>query len=113
MDESGDSNRTMFSDSENASKLPFYAFQKPVTEIISEKKGFFEKTNCVEEIIILGHSLNSIDVPYFEEIKKQVKDTITWKVSFYKEEEKELHLDTLQGIGIEKGNIELISMDQI
>lgn len=32
-DDNGDSNRTMFSDAEGAAKNPFYALQKPVSEV--------------------------------------------------------------------------------
>jgi len=109
MDENGDSNGTMFTDSENVSKYPFYAFKKPVTEIISENKKFFENINSIEEVIILGHSFNTIDIPYFEEIVKKTKITTRWKVSYYKEEDKELHLGTLQEIEI--CNIELFNMN--
>lgn len=105
IDENGDSNRTMFTDSENAAKYPFYAFQKPVNEIISENKSFFESLKNIEEIVIWGHSLNQIDIPYFKEIIKQTKDSITWKVSFHKDEEEEVHKKTLQKLGIKINKI--------
>ena len=110
LDENGDSNRTMFTDSENTAEYPFYAFQKPVDNIINENKSFFESINSVIEITILGHSLNLVDVPYFEEIVKQTKNIPKWKVSFLKEEEKENHLKTLQKIGVMKDKIEFINM---
>lgn len=113
IDENGDINRTMFTDSENVSKYPFYAFQKPVTEIIAENKIFFDNLKIIEEIIILGHSLNTIDIPYFEEIKRQTKDSIKWNVSIYKDEEKKQHLDALKGIGIEERNINLFRMEKL
>ncbi len=100
----------MFTDSENAAKHSFYAFQKPVGDIITENKSFFESIRNINEIIILGHSLNPVDIPYFEEIKKQTINTPKWNVSFYKEEEKETHLKTLQEIGVAKGGIEFFNM---
>lgn len=110
LDENGDSNRTMFTDSENAAKHSFYAFQKPVGDIITKNKTFFESIRSINEIIILGHSLNPVDIPYFEEIKRQTKNTPKWKVSFCKEEEKETHLKTLREIGVAKGSIEFFKM---
>lgn len=110
-DENEYSKRTMFTDSENVSKYPFYAFKKPVKEIISEYESFFESLKSIEEIIILGHSLGSIDIPYFQEIVKQTKNKIKWRVSYYKEKEKDSHLLTLRGIGIEETNIELFRID--
>lgn len=111
LNENGDSNRTIFTDSENASKFPFYAFQKPVNEIISENNNYFENIRTIEKIIILGHSLNSIDISYFKEIIKQTKNTTIWKVSFHEDKEKEMHLKTLQRIGIENNRIELFRMN--
>ncbi len=112
IDENGDSTRTIISDSENVSKSPFYAFQKPVKEIISENLNFFESLKGIEEIIILGHSLNSIDIPYFQEIVNQTNNNIEWKVSFYEENEKKTHLSKLQEIGIKESNIELFNMNK-
>jgi len=110
IDTNGDSDQTMFTSSENMSKYPFYAFKKPVTEIITENKLFFENIKSIEEVIVFGHSLNPVDIPYFEEIVKQTKNSVSWKVSFYEEKEKESHIITLQEIGIEKSNIELFKM---
>lgn len=111
IDKNGDSNRTIFTNSENASKYPFYAFQKPVNEIISDNKLFFESIRNIDEVEIWGHSLNQIDIPYFEEIIKQTKDSINWKVSFYKEEESETHLQTLQKLEINRNRIELFRIN--
>lgn len=111
INENGDSNRTMFTDSENTAKYPFYAFQKPVNEIISDNKNFFESLRNIEQVVIWGHSLNKIDIPYFEEIIRQTNDSINWKVGFYYEREKETHLKTLQAIGIERYRIELFKMN--
>jgi hypothetical protein len=110
IDENGDSNRTMFTDSENAAKYPFYSFQKPVNEIISENKSFFESIRNIDEIEIYGHSLNQIDIPYFEEIIKQTNDSTNWKVSFHKEKERKTHLQTLLKLGINRNRIELFKM---
>lgn len=110
LDVNGESNRTMFTDSENTAKYPFYAFQKPVDNIINENKGFFESIRSVIEITIFGHSLNLVDVPYFEEIVKQTKNIPKWKVSFLKEEEKVTHLKTLLKIGVMKEKIEFFNM---
>ena len=41
---------------------------KHCDEIIKEHKAFFEKTKAVDTIIVIGHSLASVDWDYFEEI---------------------------------------------
>lgn len=109
IDKNGDSNRTPFSDSEFASKHPFYAFYKPVGNIIAENKHLFERLSTVKKIIVLGHSLDDIDLPYFEEILKQTNNA-TWKVSYHKKREEEHHFNTLQNIGVSKGDIMMFEM---
>lgn len=111
LDENGDSNRTMFTDSEAASKSSFYALKKPVSDIIRENKSFFENLSNISDIIILGHSLNSVDIPYFVEIKKYAEKMPKWNVSFHEESEKETHLKALQEIGVIKSCIKFFKME--
>jgi len=109
-DENGESNRTRFSDSEDNAKYPFYALQKPVKDTIDEYDSFFKGLNEIDEIIILGHSLNSIDLPYFRAIRKNVVKEVKWNVSFYNDEEKTKHLKTLLKIGIDTNKVEFFKM---
>lgn len=112
IDKNNNSKRTQFSDSENSAKYPFYKFQKPVNDIIKNNNNYFKRLGKIKEIIILGHSLNSIDIPYLKKIKKYTPNTI-WKVSYYNEDEKQMHLKALQGIGMNKSDIIFFKMDQI
>jgi Bacteriophage abortive infection AbiH len=68
LDEEGNSNRTIFSDAEGASRYPLYAFRKPVKEVLCKNKHIFESQKDVGQIIIIGHSLNDIDIPYFKKL---------------------------------------------
>lgn len=113
LDKNGDSNRTMFTDSENAAKYPFYAFEKPVLDTITKNKRFFEEIRNINEIIVLGHSLNPIDMPYFEEIKKKAKNTPKWRVSFHNGAEKNTHLEALLEIGVMKSSVKFFKMEEL
>ena len=86
LDENGDSNRTMFSDAEGAAKYPFYALQKPVSETINANIKFFDSLEGFSTINVIGHSLNDIDLPYFEEIARNAKYA-GWRVYCYKIED--------------------------
>ena len=112
LDENGDSNRTISSGSESASKYPFYALQKPVKEIIEENKKQFECLSTIKKVIVLGHSLNKIDIPYFKEIIGNTND-VKYEVSYHTDWEKENHPLTLQGIGIDKNNIKMIIFNDL
>ena len=109
-DKYGETTRTPFSDSEAIAQQSFYRLQKPVKEIIGENLGFFKNLQGINEIIILGHSLNMIDIPYFEKIKRYVAESSKWKISFYNDGEKASHLISLQKIGIDEHRIEFFKM---
>lgn len=110
LDENGDSNRSMSSDSEATSKFPFHAFYKPVSNIIAENRDYFKGLSQIEEIIILGHSLNPTDIPYFKVINRQTPNA-TWKVSYHTEREKDKHLKNLLDMGMDRNRIKLFKMD--
>lgn len=99
VDENGESNHTIFSDAERAARYPFYAFQKPVVRVIEQKSGFFESLRDITEVIVLGHSLNEIDLPYFEKIAKNIKGA-KWTVSFHQHQEKANHRNHLRKCGV-------------
>lgn len=109
LDENGDSNRTIFSNSESVAKTLFYNFQKPVESIIADNKNKFESFSEIKNIYVLGHSLNQIDNPYFKEINNCAKFA-KWNVSYYRIAEKERHLSTLNRIGVAKKSIKLFRL---
>lgn len=62
--------------------------RKDTESIIAKHKAFFAKlrraSNCIDEVIILGHSLFAVDVPYFRHLSDNVLDPDTkWKVNIY------------------------------
>lgn len=109
LDENGDSNRTMFSDSESAAKTPFYQYLKPVEEIIASNAKIFDTLSEVTTIYVLGHSLNSIYISYFKEIHGIAKKA-KWFVSYYRSSEIITHLEGLTKVGVLKTDITLFKM---
>ncbi|MGJ1318751.1 bacteriophage abortive infection AbiH family protein [Sphingobacterium spiritivorum] len=82
IDENGDSNRTMFTDSERASRYPFYALKKDTESVLKNNRDFFRSLKDVSEIIVLGHSYGYVDLPYFKEVKDNIKKS-KWKMAYY------------------------------
>ena len=112
LDENGDSNRTMFTDAEGAAKYPFYAFQKPVNDIIENNLSYFENLKNVEVVVVMGHSLNDIDIPYFEKISNVIRGR-KWVVSQCSEDEGKSHVRQLGKCGVASDQITLCSIDDI
>jgi len=112
LDENGDRNSSVFTYAENAAKYPFYAFQKNVNEIIKSNRCVFESFDSMSKIIVLGHSINEVDRPYFREIAKFAPQA-KWFVSFFEEKEELHHLDALIGCGIVRENIQICTWSEL
>ncbi|RJL20496.1 bacteriophage abortive infection AbiH family protein [Pectobacterium polaris] len=74
---------------------------KNTEEVISASQEFFSQLNTVNEVIIVGHSLSEVDMPYFAAIKQHVQTDSIWTATWYLEKEREQHLYALQSIGVE------------
>jgi hypothetical protein len=60
----------------------------------------------VNEVIIIGHSLAGVDVPYFEEIER-ITLRRAWKVYYYSDGERQRMLDSLISCEINARRIEM------
>jgi hypothetical protein len=57
---------------------------KPTDQIIRDSQFFFETLCDVQEIIVMGHSLAPIDLPYFREVIRHIDPAkVSWRVSYY------------------------------
>jgi hypothetical protein len=102
-DEDGESTRSMFSEAEDNAMYPLVALQKPVQNVLNRNEDYFNQLSDICEIIIIGHSLNSIDWPYFTKIAG-IAVGAKWKVIYYDEEENE-YLESLVECGVPEENI--------
>lgn len=81
-DEGGSSTNQAFAD--------FYKrTYKDTDRALMQNLHFFSKLHEIDSVEIIGHSLGSVDMPYFEEIKRQVSDDTKWTVYYHSEDEKE------------------------
>lgn len=112
LDEHGDSSRTIFSDAENAAKYPFFALQKPVGEVLKENCRWFAAQHDVLEVIVIGHSLNEIDLPYFKKLAECATGA-RWELFCYAPKDKVHHLQQLLRCGVPKVRIRICSYAEI
>jgi uncharacterized protein YfcZ (UPF0381/DUF406 family) len=109
IDDNGDSNRTMMSDSQATAKSMLYNLIKPVGKLIKKNYLVFQSLKSIETVYVLGHSLNEIDHPYFSEIIKN-KNIKEWIVSYHEEEEENLFKSILGKLGVDLNKIKMISL---
>ena len=83
-DEEGNSLWTPFSDGEGAAMSPLYLFKKPVSDIILKNADYFSSLIGITEIVVIGHSLNNIDLPYFAKVN-ECCPSAQWYVTCYDE----------------------------
>lgn len=77
---------------------------------IEENYSFFESISDVEEILIVGHSLNEIDMPYFEYIFSKVNSDVKWKAYYYLKKDREIFKNKILGLGVKEENIEVVNI---
>jgi hypothetical protein len=112
-DDDGYSNRTMFTDAEDAARSPFYAFQKDTSAALAQHEDFFNNLKDVEEVIVLGHSLGKVDWPYFQKLAKVAKHA-NWRISYYSASEKQnMRAAATEMLTKVKPNISIFRIDDL
>jgi len=62
---------------------------KQTSSIIYQHTSFFESLKEIKQVVILGHSLADVDMPYFEKLMQSVdKNNVVWKISYHSEKDK-------------------------
>ena len=83
---------------------------KPTMEIIEKHSDFFKALISVEEVLVFGHSMSKVDLPYFHKIVKSVNKDAKWTISYYNSKEYKSHLTTLKSLNVERKNITLLEL---
>lgn len=79
-----------------------------MTKILQQHDYFFTHHLAnVTKVIIIGHSLNDIDLPYIRKIATCLFPQACWQVSYFKQEELQAFSNQLQQIGIPLHRINL------
>lgn len=84
--ESSEVGHEMFAENEVCA---FYEKMRKHTEkIIPTLRSFISSISNIDEVIIIGHSYNEIDFPYFEEIGKIIDSNTKWILHYFSEKDK-------------------------
>lgn len=67
--------------------------------------------DTVERVIIIGHSLGDVDLPYFKEVNERVNGDTEWNVYYYDENQIVMFREKLIQLGIDEQKIEFIHCD--
>jgi hypothetical protein len=86
---------------------------KDTHTIISENGTFFDNLGEVDEIFVLGHSMSSVDIEYFQLLKDKVNENTLWTISYYQEKEKEQKEKIASALGIKSSNMVLKTISEL
>lgn len=91
---------------ENAVRAFYNKMRKHTEEIVPKQTGFIKSISNIDEVIVLGHSYNEIDFPYFEEIGKTIDDNTKWTLFYFSDKDKQFAEKIMNKLKIKDSSIE-------
>lgn len=91
----------------------YYETFKPTIRIIKEQENYFSCLKNICKVFVLGHSLSSIDRPYFEKIASSVHPDAFWTVSYHYFKDILRHKMFLNNIGVKDCNLNFARLEEI
>lgn len=85
---------------------------KDVNHYIGLNRDFFKKLGNIDQIFVIGNSLGDVDMPYFREVKENVKKDATWYIYYYRTSEEITFRNKLISIGIAEKHIRMLPSEQ-
>ncbi|MBR7043432.1 MAG: bacteriophage abortive infection AbiH family protein [Prevotella sp.] len=67
-------------------------------------KRFFDSLSIINRVVILGHSLSQIDLPYIGKIKRKVSEDAHWFISKYKPTDEQTIQERIKDLSIKEEN---------
>lgn len=87
--------------------------RKHTEEVIQNNSAFFSNLSTIEEVVVLGHSYNEIDLPYFRKIAESINDNAKWVLCYYSDEDKENAKKLMEEIKVTEGLQEYKHCDEL
>lgn len=83
---------------------------KDISKYMYKLFGLSEKD--VNEIVVIGHSIAGVDLPYFKNIDIFTHRKANWNVYYYCDRERQKMFDSLISCGINKERIKMLQSDE-
>jgi hypothetical protein len=87
---------------ENAVCTFYDEMRKPTEQILNNHVDFFNNLSNVEEIVVLGHSYNEIDFPYFKKIAESTNKHTKWILLYFTDKDKMASEKVMDRLGVAK-----------
>ena len=76
--------------------------EKKTKRIIAVNSPFFGSLGSIDDVMVYGHSIEEVDLPYFEEVNKNVDQNAKWTFCCYDESKVEHYKGVAQMLGLGK-----------
>lgn len=86
-------------------------WRKPTEQIIAGNGGFFRSLHGVKEVMVLGHSMASVDMPYFQEVKDNTSPDTTWGISVFDERDYQRKTEAVEELELRKNNVRFFHLE--
>jgi hypothetical protein len=86
---------------ENAVRAFYGKMRKPSDQILKNQSAFFNRLANIEEVVVIGHSYNDIDLPYFIKITQSTNNKTKWTLSYFSEKDKIAADKIMNSLGVE------------
>ncbi len=84
---------------------------KPTDKIITDNKSFFESLDSIQDIYIFGHSLSTVDIPYFKAIIDHIDlEKAKWTISYFHNDDLFELRQTIKDLGIDLSMVQLLKL---
>lgn len=90
----------------------FTTNKKPVYEIITKQNDLFTSLKDIDEVHVIGHSLNDIDIPYFTEVIRNANRGTKWFVTYFCKGDDDHHSEKLIKIGLSTSDLTVVHIDK-
>lgn len=109
-DKAYDDNDILFKQQTRAKIIGWMNNQYKDSEAIaSYNDSYFRSLSNIQQVIVLGHSLNKVDLPYFKKIAEVTGVNTLWEFSFYERDDIDNIKRFIAGIGLK--NTKIIHFD--
>jgi len=87
---------------------------KPTARVIAAHESFFETLRETQQILVVGHSMAEVDLPYFNEIVRHVDRTnVRWRISYYDSDQIPTRRQRVVSLGVSEALIEFVQLADI
>ncbi|MDR2084654.1 MAG: bacteriophage abortive infection AbiH family protein [Bacteroidales bacterium] len=102
---------TSYSYEEGFDMIKSYDNYKNTEQILNKNRYFFNNLHSINTIIIIGHSLSDVDIPYFEELSNKAIKCEKYKITHYGAENlKNIQVQSAKFLNINQ-NIDFVNLD--